>query len=232
MKSYSIGRDFDCSIVIDDNTDVISRRHAILNVSSWGKMTIVDQSHNGTYVNGIRISSNVPVPVTRKDNVSFAHIARLDWNRVPRVYNPLLYVGIVLAAILLILLIVWGVNALRNKDSSTPEPPKVETVTMTPDQLKHQQDSIRDAAIQQAKDEQERQRLKDSIDAETAKKVAQAKADSIAQARRDSINRVNAQRPTHCKFCGKPIEKCPYKGKRHKGDGGSEEKKDTTKRFS
>ena len=80
MKIYSIGRDINCNIVIDDNTDVISRRHATLNVSSSGKMTIVDQSHNGTYVNGIRIASNVPVPVTRKDNVSFAHVARLDWN--------------------------------------------------------------------------------------------------------------------------------------------------------
>ena len=34
MKIYSIGRDINCNIVIDDNTDVISRRHATLNVSS------------------------------------------------------------------------------------------------------------------------------------------------------------------------------------------------------
>ena len=83
MNVYSIGRDPACNIVINDNTDVVSRRHAILNVYPSGKMTIVDQSHNGTYVNGIRISQNVPVPVTRKDNVSFAHVARLDWNLVP-----------------------------------------------------------------------------------------------------------------------------------------------------
>lgn len=227
MKVYSIGRDFDCSIVIDDNTDVISRRHAILNVSPWGKMTIVDQSHNGTYVNGIRISSNVPVPVTRKDNISFAHIARLDWNRVPRVYNPLIYVGISIAVILIILMVVWGVNVLRNPN---PTPNPIETVTLTPEQLKHQQDSIRDAAIQQAKDDQEKQRLKDSIDAETAKKVAKAKVDSILRARKDSINRINVKVPTKCKYCGEPIEKCPNKGRKHKVEGNSE-KKDTTKRF-
>lgn len=69
MKVYSIGREHGCDILINDNTDVISRRHAVLNVSPSGKMTIVDQSHNGTYVNGIRISPNVPVPVTRKDNI-------------------------------------------------------------------------------------------------------------------------------------------------------------------
>ena len=62
MKVYSIGRDLGCDIIIDDNTDVISRRHATLSVESSGKMTIMDLSHNGTYVNGIRINSNVPVP--------------------------------------------------------------------------------------------------------------------------------------------------------------------------
>ena len=86
MKTYSIGREVGCDIVINDSTDVISRRHAVLNVYPSGKMTIVDSSHNGAYVNGIRISSNVPVPVSRKDNISFAHIARLDWNAIP---NPL-----------------------------------------------------------------------------------------------------------------------------------------------
>lgn len=71
MKALSIGREQGCDIVINDSTDVISRRHAILNISSSGKITIVDQSRNGTYVNGIRISQNVPVPVTRKDIISF-----------------------------------------------------------------------------------------------------------------------------------------------------------------
>lgn len=83
MKAYSIGRDQSCDIVINDSTDVVSRRHAVLNVLSWGKFTIIDQSSNGTYVNGIRITSNVPVPVTRKDIISFAHVAKLDWNSVP-----------------------------------------------------------------------------------------------------------------------------------------------------
>ena len=46
-------------------------------------MTIVDQSTNGTYINGIKISPNVPVPVTRKDTISFAHVAKLDWGQVP-----------------------------------------------------------------------------------------------------------------------------------------------------
>ena len=102
MKVYSIGREMGCDIVINDPTDVISRRHAILNITPSGKMTIVDQSHNGTYVNGIRIAQNVPVPVTRKDNVSFAHVARLEWNMVPKPTSPWLYVIIGLVAVTLI----------------------------------------------------------------------------------------------------------------------------------
>ena len=83
MKTYSIGRDLNCDIVINDSTDVISRRHALLNITPSGKMTIIDQSSNGTYVNGIKISPNVPVPVTRKDTISLAHVAKLDWALVP-----------------------------------------------------------------------------------------------------------------------------------------------------
>lgn len=101
MKSYSIGRDMGCDIVMNDNTDVISRRHAVLTVSSSGRMTITDQSSNGTYVNGIKISPNVAVPVTRKDSISFAHVATLDWNMIPKSNNWIFYliVGLVVAAI-------------------------------------------------------------------------------------------------------------------------------------
>ena len=92
MKALSIGRDQDCDIVINDQTDVISRRHAVLNVSSSGKFTIVDLSRNGTYVNGIRISQNVPVPVSRKDLISFAHVVKLDWNVVPVFSSMMRYI--------------------------------------------------------------------------------------------------------------------------------------------
>ena len=119
MKVYSIGREVGCDIVINDNSDVISRRHATLNVASSGKMTIVDLSHNGTYVNGIRISPNVPVPVTRKDNVSFAHVARLDWNLIPNTGATIIkWVALGVLALLLVIGGVWGFKALSTKDSS------------------------------------------------------------------------------------------------------------------
>lgn len=154
MKVYSIGRELGCDIVINDSTDVISRRHATLNVESSGKMTIVDTSHNGTYVNGIRISSNVPVPVTRKDNISFAHVARLDWNQVPNPSAKILrYVLIALLAIALVVGGVLLVKALLNSNKPTeptpPTPVVVDSLDLKKEKEKmqekekHLQDSIK-----------------------------------------------------------------------------------------
>lgn len=77
-------------------------------------MTIVDQSSNGTYVNGIRISQNVPVPVTRKDIVSLAHVAKLDWNQVPKSNQWMKYAIIAGIAIVVILGVIFGVKHLKS----------------------------------------------------------------------------------------------------------------------
>lgn len=128
MKAYSIGREAGCDITINDSTDVISRRHAILNVAPSGKMTIVDQSSNGTYVNGIRISPNVPVPVTRKDNVSFAHVARLDWNLIPKQVSVMQYVIIGAIALAVIIGCIIAFMLLSEpKTGGNDETPAVDT---------------------------------------------------------------------------------------------------------
>lgn len=81
-KVYTIGRDETCDIILRDNSDVVSRVHATLKSNGHGKYTLVDQSRNGTYVNGIRMSTNEEIPVTRKDVISFAHIQDLDWEQI------------------------------------------------------------------------------------------------------------------------------------------------------
>lgn len=139
MKVYSIGREHGCDIFINDNTDVISRRHAVLNVSPSGKMTIVDQSHNGTYVNGIRISPNVPVPVTRKDNISFAHVARLDWNMVPKSNSAILrYVVIGVVALVAVIGGVVGYCTLGGGSSTDVSTVVADTIGKA-DSLKNEQ---------------------------------------------------------------------------------------------
>lgn len=137
MKALSIGRDQGCDIVINDITDVISRRHAILNVSTYGKMTIVDQSRNGTYVNGIRISPNVPVPVTRKDIVSFAHVAKLDWKVVHAPNSVMRYAIMGLVGVVVALSAIF---AYQYFIGSRPDGKKTETQLV--DSLKQRKDSI------------------------------------------------------------------------------------------
>lgn len=83
-KVYTIGRDTSCDIVIPDSTDVVSRVHASLKVKGNGNYVLIDQSRNGTYVNGIKMSANEEIPVTRKDVISFAHVRDLDWDQIPR----------------------------------------------------------------------------------------------------------------------------------------------------
>lgn len=152
MKVYSIGREIGCDIMINDSTDVISRRHAVLNVSPSGKMTIIDQSHNGTYINGIRISSNVPVPVTRKDSISFAHVAPLNWDQIPNPVSSIYkYVGV---GVLAIGLVVGGVFGYSNISSTsqpdvTPAPVDSTVIEKSKSELeqkeKEKQDSIRNS---------------------------------------------------------------------------------------
>lgn len=84
-RIYTIGRDPQCDIIIQDVRDVVSRVHAVLKVEPSGKMYIKDQSMNGTYINGMRVTANVEIPVSRKDTISFANVMDLDWTIIP---NP------------------------------------------------------------------------------------------------------------------------------------------------
>lgn len=178
MKTYSIGRDLNCDIVINDSTDVISRCHALLNITPSGKMTIIDQSSNGTYVNGIRISQNVPVPVTRKDIVSLAHVAKLDWNQIPKSYQWINYAVGAVAIVVIVLGLVFGVKYLKSNsdDNGGTNPETIEKVDSTAIKQKEaaKNDSIKKAS------EKARQ---DSIKA--SKKETQPKRERKEQKKED-----------------------------------------------
>lgn len=131
MKNvYTIGRDLQSDIVIDDDSDVISRLHATIRFDG-SKMYIIDQSQNGTYVNGMRMSANEEVPVSRKDTVSFANVAELDWNRLPDPSKARMKkIWIVLFSLLALLLIIWAVSHFTMKQEPvTPEETQTETTT-------------------------------------------------------------------------------------------------------
>lgn len=83
---YTIGRDPSCDICLYDTGNAVSRHHAVLKIRKNGSYVIVDSSLNGTYVNGVRITPEKEVPVSRRDTIRFADSAELDWSLVPE--NP------------------------------------------------------------------------------------------------------------------------------------------------
>lgn len=175
MKTYSIGRDLNCDIVINDSTDVISRRHALLNVTSSGKMTVIDQSSNGTYVNGIRITQNVPVPVTRKDIISLAHVVKLDWNQIPKSDLWMKYAIGAVVAIVVIISIVVGLKSHKTDCDNNDNQKTAGIVDSTTIKQKEaaRLDSIKKIALQDSTNKALEKVRQDSIKA--SKKKSQSK---------------------------------------------------------
>lgn len=172
MKTiYSIGRDPGCDIYLYDDRNVISRTHAILKIGKGGKYFISDQSMNGTYVNGIKISQGVQVPVTRKDVVSFAHMAELDWEQIP---NP--YGGIFKYVLILLLLVVvaggvtWGVKEYMDFKSS----PSFGLTQSEIEQQQQQEEQAREARQKEFEEELKAEKAKKEA-AERKKKAAEEK---------------------------------------------------------
>ena len=129
-KVYTIGRDLQSDIVLEDDSDVISRLHATIRFDG-SKMYIIDQSQNGTYVNGMRMSANEEVPISRKDTVSFANVAELDWSRLPDPSKARMKkIWIALFSLLALLLIIWAVmHYIRKQEPVTTEETQTETIT-------------------------------------------------------------------------------------------------------
>ena len=181
MKALSIGREQGCDIVINDSTDVISRRHAILNISSSGKITIVDQSRNGTYVNGIRISQNVPVPVTRKDIISFAHVAKLDWNAVPKSNSTMSYIIMGIVGVLVITCGLFAYQYMKpgDSDSNKGEVTVTDTIANKKEEVKKDSTSIKKEPKELAKDSVVNKKQK-SKEMEKKKKVEEKTPKPVA----------------------------------------------------
>lgn len=132
-KIYTIGRDEGCDIVIPDSTDVISRLHATIRVESNDKIFLIDQSRNGTYVNGMKMSSNVEIPISRKDVVSFAHIYNLDWSLVPKHKgNTIKTILIILLSLIVMTVIAYAVISYLNKKEAVDTPTELPESQFTP----------------------------------------------------------------------------------------------------
>lgn len=134
MKKIIIGRGRECDIRLNDSTDKVSRKQAVITVTPFGKMKIYDTSSNGTFVNGVRIEKPNGVTIKRGDNINFAYLEDLDWNKVKDPYRSakiLLGCAIVLIAVLLVAFFMFGDEILGNnkKDVKSEQEQSATTAT-------------------------------------------------------------------------------------------------------
>lgn len=130
MKKLTIGRNNECDIVVNDTSDIVSRKQAVLACYFSGKMVLYDTSNNGTYVNGEKLENGKGRRVTRKDKVNFAKIADLNWNEVKDPYRKakIYYaIGAVLFVVGMLIAILW----LSQPKKDIPSPNNTEIATPT-----------------------------------------------------------------------------------------------------
>lgn len=121
MKTiYTIGRDESCDIVIYDETDITSRMHATIRYDNKGKLFLSDHSTNGTYLNSERLVQGVEVQVNRGDVISFANIAVLDWNAIPKKKNyRILWIPIIFLVLAVLGIVGYTLFINKNKHNDT-----------------------------------------------------------------------------------------------------------------
>ena len=126
MKIVTIGRGESCDIVINDSQNLISRRHATLRIYPFGKMELIPEGRNGTFVNGFQIPDGVPRKVSRKDVISFAHVRQLNWKEVKDIYRIIrisaaIVAGVIALSIAGVLLCNKLKTNVKNQEPLTPQ---------------------------------------------------------------------------------------------------------------
>lgn len=173
MKTVTIGRGDGCTITIDD--EMMSRRHAIIKIPTFGGMEIVDMSKNGTFVNGVRLRPNVPFPVTRKDVVNFADVHQLDWSKVP---DPLKYYklgAIIVAGLIVLILAIWLVKSLFSSSEEPQNKPAIEQVEKPSQPVEQQAEPIHEQGQQEGEGQQQ------NLDASTTTPPSDSQESTVGQ---------------------------------------------------
>ena len=161
-KIYTIGRDPQNDIVINDRTNVVSRSHATIKIDG-SKISIIDQSQNGTYVNGMRMASNQEFPVTRKDSISFANVAELDWSLIPdprkayvKVFSMAVLGTVVLAGIISAVVYYAKNNITDNEGKDKGTIVKCDSIDLKNTQKPEETKNISEEKAQEEKSQEEK----------------------------------------------------------------------------
>ena len=142
MKALSIGREQGCDIVINDSTDVISRRH---------------------------------------DIISFAHVAKLDWNAVPKSNSTMSYIIMGIVGVLVITCGLFAYQYMKpgDSDSNKGEVTVTDTIANKKEEVKKDSTSIKKEPKELAKDSVVNKKQK-SKEKEKKKKVEEKTPKPVA----------------------------------------------------
>jgi len=116
-KLFSIGNGLKNRIHVNDPTGRVSRYHATLKVDPKGKIFLTDHSSNGTFVNDMRITSGQEIRIKRKDRISFANAASLNWSLIK--LPPIIPWKLISAAVVAVL-VVAGIVGYYKIHSNDP----------------------------------------------------------------------------------------------------------------
>ena len=194
MKVITIGRDPSCNIVINDPE--ISRRHAIVRVSDFGKIEIVDLSTNGTSVNGNPLRKNVPYPVTRKNQVTFAGVSKLNWDDIP---NPAKFYKLIaysIAGLVAVALIIVAITRFTDshEDSFISQPP-TEASTQSQEPASKGEPKV-DSKIKKVEPENAKDETNTDVN-RLLKKAPTAPTQQKAESRQQSNGKKSNNQPSH-----------------------------------
>lgn len=153
MRKITIGRGRECDVRIDDQTDSVSRRHAVITVSPVGKMKIYDTSSNGTYVNGEKVEKPEGKPVKRGDTVNFARMVDLDWDTVKNPYKNL-WIGsgsfLIIVAAIAVIFWIFGedlMNKAAERNVETTNVVATDSISPVNDSLKLETPKVKTAPV-------------------------------------------------------------------------------------
>lgn len=89
MRKITIGRGHECNVIVDDKTDVVSRRQAIITFTFFGRMSIYDLSTNGTFINGHPVPKPEGCRLRRSDHIRFGSTYDFDLSKVKNPYRKI-----------------------------------------------------------------------------------------------------------------------------------------------
>lgn len=192
MKEIIIGRGNDCDIVINDDSDIVSRRHTIIRYSFTGAMQICDVSQNGTYLNGERLKKDKFVDLSIDDTVSLAKVHDLNLREIRNPYTSQRIIATIVAIALVLVIGCAAYFITREHGANAPISPNItdSTATDSTNATKASQKEVKDAEFRTPKTEKNHKKKARKGNNRTTKKINESRKQKEEYSKQPKINKV------------------------------------------